>query len=167
MEYILRDVNYANDFNVLYQLIQEDINFRDKVFNSINDFMEYIEHNLKGNYHCFSIVSDSNCSSVLGIIYAYDYRVFDNQCKVSFMMSDNCSLDAMEKIVKKYIEWLFIEYPLNKVFVYIDSLNEDNNMICKNIGMRMEATIRDYYFINGKYCSLNIWGIKRRMKNDC
>lgn len=107
----------------------------------------------------FYIIFDCN-NQLVGFIYSYEFRPSDLHCKVHmYLAQENYSA----RIVNDFLEKLFCEYPLLKMFVYIDDLNTKLKYGLLKNGFKKECILTDYYFIKGKHSDCLVLG---RERND-
>ena len=53
---------------------------------TLAEFEEWLDGNMRGNYHEFRVVARKDTDELAGFMFAYDYRPFDLHCKVCVYM---------------------------------------------------------------------------------
>lgn len=66
----------------------------------------------------------------------------------------------ISKSIKVLIEYAFNNYALNKIEIGVATENLRSRSIPEKLGFKLEGTIRDYEYINGKYLDRLIYGLK-------
>ena len=150
-------ISIMYDIDFIFQL-QQKKHFIDVNFNSVDAFVHYFQRRMKGYYHDIFIIKNNNLN--IGLIVAYDYRIFDAHCKIDIFVDDYVNNETYSSIINKLIEYLFSLYPLRCIL----SLQYDKNVIeCfRKAGFKEEGILKEYKYIDGIYESVHILMISKR-----
>lgn len=55
----------------------------------------------------------------------------------------------------------FLNYNINKVFLYSNANNEKANKLYEKVGFKLEGTLKEHRFKNGKFVDRNIFGLTK------
>lgn len=153
----------SSDIVAVYQFVARlssdelPIEFSSSV--SRHEFEVRFSESLKFDIHDFFVILDSD-NNIAGCIYSYDYRVYDENCKVTLLYSEDKEASELDNIVKKFTEYMFREYPLVKIFSEI--YQEKFMSFFMNNGYKVECVLRKYKNINGDYRDCYILGRERQ-----
>lgn len=117
-------------------------------YNNYEDIEACFKHMLNGYYHDFFQVEDGN-NNYLGVIFSYDFRLNDLNSKMEFVFNDNLEEDISLEIINLYVQYLFKEYPINKIFIKCE--NRDKVTLLQRAQFEIEMTLKDYLYLDGKY----------------
>lgn len=166
--YKLRKIIPEEDCILLFELLNlysENNVFPQKLnFNCFNEFQHWIIEQLAGYYHDFYIIEKRNEPKehiVQGLILSYDYRVYDAHCKIYGYLPEGIN----SVILEQFVDLLFKEYPLNKVFLEITDVDKAILDSAAALGFTQEAVLVENKYINGKYHDLiilSLYSKKRR-----
>lgn len=133
-----------------YSIILDSM-IRKNIFENYNNYEDTeacFKHMLNGYYHDFFQVEDGN-NNYLGVIFSYDFRLNDLNCKMEFVFNDNLEEDISLDIINLHVQYLFKEYPINKI--YIKCENRDKVTLLQRAQFEIEMTLKDYLYLDGKY----------------
>lgn len=155
--FILRKFNIEKDAVSVFELLNSSqfklLPNQPMFLNNIH-FNRWLEEQLAQFYHDFYVIetSDRATSKIQGFILAYDYRFYDRHCKVFGYHKKGID----DLILKEFVDKLFKEYPLNKIFMETTEIN--NNLIdsAYSVGFVKEAVLTENKYISGKYYDLII-----------
>ena len=131
-------------------------------FRSIQEADRYVENRLRTFFHdCVLVLSEHE--EYVGYAYSYDYRFYDNHCKLCVRIRSDYRADniLVSTVILDVAKYLFRYYPLQKIFSEVCSSN--NTMISAYItaGFTEELVLIDYIFQDGKYHNMSILGLGR------
>lgn len=139
----------SNCFNFLdLDFLNCDINFTE-IFNSM----------MKIFIHDFFIFENVDESTPIGFIYNYDFRLYDAHCCFDYYLQTE---DSSGFYVKEFIDEMFHEYLLNKVFAHVSQLQEKKQYVLEKLGFHKEAILKEYKFESGKYLDVYVYGYERK-----
>lgn len=58
---------------------------------------------------------------------------------------------------------LFIEYPLNCIYIHIASDDSEKVMLCDSLNAEKEAVLKDYRYKNGRYIDVQVMSFARKI----
>lgn len=129
-------------------------------YNTDIDFYHHIQRMIDSSFHDFRVVTVKQAEEdyFAGIVFTHDFRTNDGHCKLSVLPNQNMDV---KRVLSDFIQWLFREYPLQKVFCEIYGFNKEQIDVCYSLGFCKEADLVDYIYFNGKYHNLVIMGLER------
>lgn len=157
--YKLRKIIPDQDCYPLFELINvhsgERLFPHQRCFICFDEFQHWIMEQLVGFYHDFFVIekiTDTNEIIVKGFILSYDYRTYDAHCQIYGYLSGGIN----GTILGQFTDFLFKEYPLNKVFLQITEVDKDLLDSAFALGFRQEAVLVENRYVKGKYHDLII-----------
>lgn len=159
-KYILRKIELKQDCSQLFELIINQ--YRNSVpfthqhrFIDVDEYQHWLAERLGGYFHDFYVVEERNDMNIVklqGFFFSYDYRIYDSHCHIYGYM--RYGIDSI--ILGQFVEILFKEYPLNKVF--LETTENDDKLLnaAYDLGFIQEAMLIENFFINGQYHNLII-----------
>ena len=124
--------------------------------NSRNDFGKWFENKLKYDFHDFYIIKFEN--QIIGSIYSYEFKLSDRHCKMKVLL-DISDDKLVKNIIILFVELLFREYPLRKIFV--EEYQKELIELYKNAGFQCEMILDKYIYCEGRYNDLTFLSIER------
>ena len=128
--------------------------------NSVNTFDSFeseMINKLRDYYHIFYVLYDEIKNVQIGCAYTYNYRHIDGHCKLSILIEKDYESE-FQIILETFIQKLNCYYPIRKFFV--ETCNECETEKYRVFGFSLEATLRNYVYINGNYVDKYILGYK-------
>ncbi|MCM1060666.1 MAG: GNAT family N-acetyltransferase [Eubacterium sp.] len=125
------------------------------------EYRHWLIEQLRGYFHDFYMVEkreNMNVMKAQGFMLTYDYRTYDNHCKIYGYMS--YGIDS--KVLGQFVDILFKEYPLNKVFLETTDVDKKLLNAAFGLGFTQEALLADNRFINGQYHALFVLSLYSR-----
>lgn len=133
--------------------------FPKEYFANFEDWKRWFQDQMGRYYHDFFVIREDNEQP--GFLAAYEYRIYDSNCKVFFYPPEKAGDEARVSLLRDFCKRLFREYPLNKLFMEIISENFNMVEITTKAGFEKEAVLSEYRYYKGKYCDLFILGLQR------
>ena len=163
----LRKFNFRSDiedlFNIMTNPDDQMLFIRKIPFNTLPEFDLWMQNNFKGFYHEFNVITDKkNGYEFYGFVYSYEYSAVDSHCKLCLVLKKeyrNTGLGA--RIAITFLDYLFTNYPLKKVFLTIYDYNKQSLESNIQAGFTEEGIIREYRYYNGNYYDLHILSMSR------
>lgn len=161
----LVSVDLDKTSGVLYNMMTSDnqylystkINFID-----IEDFRSWLRNRLEYDFHDFYLIVNASQTIVYGYVHNYDFSLINENCKLVVNIFPEFQDLAIGSIAAfEFIDKLFRQYPLKKVYSTVYSYNRksiENNIAA---GLTEEGVISDFRYHNGKYHGLHIFSITR------
>lgn len=155
---------YCRDKDALYLYHEMDRHglLTNRNIGTDSEFVSYFEHQLRNYYSDFWIIEDSLRTHQEGFLYTWDYRVRDGHCHFDYYISSGNQNDIQE-IIKNTLKMLFIEYPLNCIYIHITSDDSEKVMICDSLNAEKEAVLKDYRYKNGNYIDVQVMSFARKI----
>ena len=170
MELTYRQFEYKNDIDWLYNVYsnpQETMMFlHDFRFSTREEFEKVFLQRVLNDYYSFLVICD-NDGTPLGIVYGHDYSANDLHIKFSlYVLPKYRSLGVGAIAAIYFVDSVFKTLPVRKVY---ETVFEDNKVSLKNnlqAGFVREATLKEYLFVNGKFCDLIYLSVTRKRFYD-
>ena len=158
----MRKINPSQDCAELFKLAPEHNSYNlfphQPQFINAEEFQNWITDRLFNYFHDLYVVEelfDNGKSEISGFLLAYDYRIYDSHCQICGYLRQGIN----STILKKFIDSLFKEYPLNKVFMEVIDIDHFLITAAREIGFIQEATLYGVKFVLGEYRDLYIMGL--------
>ena len=127
------------------------------------EFQEWLEANLRDQYHEFRVVACESTGDLAGFMFAYDYRPFDLHCKVCLYMRPMWRSTGAGAIMgARFLADLFCAYPLRKVYALVYDYNNESLHSNLKAGFREEGCLEKYRYLNGAYHDCHVLSLDRR-----
>lgn len=146
----------------IYFLFENSNYFNLPHMDSINcdlTFIKRFEYSLRTCIHDFFIFENIDELKPIGFIYSYDFRLYDVHCYFDYYLQMEGGNDTL---VKKFIDEMFCEYALNKLFTYVSEFQVKKQNMLKKLGFYKEAILKEYKFESGKYVDMYIYSYERK-----
>lgn len=157
----IRKININNDSGKLFELISatNEVVLPGQIkYINLDDFGHWISEQLKGFYHELYVIEDIDTRELFGFALSYDYRQYDGHCFICIY-----STRDIEPILwRHFVDGLFKEYPLNKVFWNIVLSDIKNLNLASELGFSKELILKEYIYISGQYLDVCIYSISRK-----
>lgn len=160
--YVLKRIKPDQDCDQLYELIRIHGGFsvlpQQPIFINKEDFRHWILGQLSGYYHDFFMIKDTSrteSSNICGWLLAYDYRIYDGHCKFYGYLCQGLN----KMITSQFLNILFKEYPLKKVFLQITNADTSLLSVAYELGFKQEAILYEYKYSWGNYKDLLILSV--------
>lgn len=155
---------YCRDKDALYLYHEMDRYglLTNKNIGTDSEFVGYFEHQLRNYYSDFWIIEDSLKTHQEGFLYTWDYRVRDGHCHFDYYISSG-NQNGIQDIIKNTLKMLFIEYPLNCIYIHITSDDSEKVMLCDSLNAEKEAVLKDYRYKNGRYIDVQVMSFARKI----
>lgn len=165
-EFRFRRFNFRNDIVEVFNLMmdpQDQMLFSNKVvINTLPDFDSWMQANFKGYYHEFYVVTGKEEWDIIGIVYSYDYRPFDLNCKLcTIVRKDLRNTGIGAAISIQFLNELFTTYPMHKVFLTIYDYNDQSLQSNIQAGFVEEGCFKEYRYYDGRFYDMHILGLTR------
>lgn len=156
----MKRINVNRDIKELFSLVSTPnvFVFPSQVkFSNIDDFQHWLSDQLEG-YFCelYVITENSNTTNlVIGIALAYDYRAYDRHCLLHLYTTKNIE----PKVLSYFIDELFREYPLNKIFWEVIVSNIKYLELANALGFSKEMILKEYKYFGGQYQDVFVFSL--------
>ena len=81
-----------------------------------------------------------------------------NYCKNYYLQVK----DSEDKLIEEFIEGMFCEYAVNKLFIYLSESQIKKQNAIKQLGFCREAILKEYKFESGKYVDVFVYGYEKK-----
>ena len=159
---IIRKYNRSTDVQFLYHVMSKLGLLVNHSIGSDSEFVGFFEHQLRTYYSEFWIIEDSQSKQANGFIYTWDYRIKDGHCHFDFYTPDT---KRDQVLVQQILQLLFREYPLNRIFMYVDSDNLEKKELCDSLNAKEDALLKEYHYKKGKYTDVHLMSFSRESFN--
>lgn len=160
--FILRKINPSQDCDQLFELIKAhqeyDLFPHQPQFINIDEFKHWVIDRLYDYFHDFYVVeniADVKTKTIHGFVLSYDYRIYDSHCQIYGYLHQGIN----STILGQFVDILFKEYPLNKIFLEITDVDNYLLEAANDLGFNQEAILNENRFIVGQYHDLYIMSL--------
>lgn len=102
-------------------------------------------------YHVFLLIYNTN-DDCCGLIYSYDYNVFDGFTYVTiYLQREFRNQGIAQKSGMLFFDYLFTYYPIRKIYCDVISYNEHSRHFLIKSGMEIEGELKQHRFYAGQY----------------
>lgn len=163
----LRKFNFRADVEDMFKIMtdpEDQMLFIRKIpFNTLPDFDMWMQNNFKTFYHEFNVITDKQSGyEFYGFVYSYDYSPLDSHCKLCLVLQKQYRDTGMgAKVSIDFLDYLFTNYPLRKVFLTIYDYNKKSLESNLQAGYKQEGVMKEYRYYNGNYYDLHILAMDR------
>lgn len=161
----LRKVSIKNDVRLLYDMMlgEDQYLFSTKLsFCTIDKFEEWIIGQLKNSFHDFYVAEMDGI--VIGYAHNYDFSLIDSRCKIAIFTLPNYRKIGLGGLLAiSFIKRLFVDYPLNKIYLDIYSYNNESIESNLKAGFVKEGELPNYRYYDGTYHSMQILSMTREV----
>lgn len=119
-------------------------------FSQFSEFSGWISHQINNFYHDLYLVYEFD--DLIGYILAYDYRIYDEHCKITGYIKTGMKAE----ILSQFVCMLKAEYPLRKIF--IETTSYEYGMLESAIEAEFyeEAILKEYRFFDSRLYDMHI-----------
>lgn len=165
MDIVLRRVDIRKDMPILYDYMCGDDQYlfsSSQHFNNENHFSRWFEEKSITSFHDFRVIETIN-GMVLGYIHNYDFILNDGHCKITtYIRQDKRNLGFGALATVSFLDYLFSEYPLRKVYSTVYGYNTNSLQANIDFGFKKEGILSEYRYYDGKYYDLIYYSINRQ-----
>lgn len=158
-------VNLYKSSELLYYMMTAENQYMYSTQLKFVDFENYrswLENRLEYDFHDFYMIANDANTIAYGYVHNYDFSLINGNCKlVVNILPEYQDLSIGSIAAFQFIDKLFRQYPLKKVYSTVYSYNRksiENNIAA---GLTEEGIISDFRYYNGKYHGLHIFSITR------
>lgn len=148
----------------LYRDPYEQALFAQRVpITTLVEFSEWLDGNMRGNYHEFRVIADEETGELAGFTFAYDYHPFDLHCKVCvYMRPEWRGSGAAGLMGARFMGDLFSAYPLRKIYALVYGYNKESLRSNLAAGFVEEGVMREYRYLGGAWHACHILALTKR-----
>ena len=148
----------------LYRDPYEQALFAQRVpITTLVEFSEWLDGNMRGNYHEFRVIADEETRELAGFTFAYDYHPFDLHCKVCvYMRPEWRGSGAAGLMGARFMGDLFAAYPLRKIYALVYGYNEESLRSNLAAGFVEEGVMREYRYLGGAWHDCHILALTKQ-----
>lgn len=165
---ILRRFNYEDDDTMLkYWIADEKIQslYSEPVYTTkaaVKELLDkYIDNYSKDNYYRWAITLKDNTACIGQISYfLVDDKNHFAEIEYCIGAEFQCRGLATEA-TKAVIEYGFNQINLHKVQISHNSINNPSKRVIEKSGFKYEGTLRDFFYMDGKYVDRSYYSILR------
>lgn len=157
----------ARDAQVMFDLYRDPFEqalFAQRVpLTTLAEFEEWLDGNMRGNYHEFRVICDAEGGQLAGFVFAYDYRPFDLHCKVCVYMRPKWRGSGAAGLMgARFMGGLFCTYPLRKIYALVYGYNAESLRSNLQAGFVEEAVLREYRYLGGAWHDCHVLSLSRQ-----
>lgn len=160
--YEMRKINITKDSDKLFELVSvagEVILPGQTKFLNAYEFQSWLLEKMNGFFCELHVIQEnSETKELIGYALIYDYRVYDRHCSLCIYSTRNIE----PNLWASFIDELFKEYPLNKVFWKVASSNIRYLELAKELGFSEEMVLKEYIYQGGRYLDVCVLGKSRK-----
>lgn len=129
---------------------------------TLGEFEEWLDGNMRGNYHEFRAIACADTGELAGFTFAYDYRPFDLHCKVCvYMRPEWRGSGAAGLMGARFMGDLFAAYPLRKIYALVYGYNAESLRSNLEAGFVEEAVLSQYRYLGGAWHDCHVLSLSR------
>lgn len=154
-------LDYADipgDLGILYGMMtgEDQYLYSTKIhFSTRSDFERWFLGRLGHDFHDFYLIKEHGENRILGYVYNYDFSLITRHCKlVVYILPDHRETGIGGMAACQYMDRLFRDYPLKKIYTTIYSYNKESLGGNLAAGFVVEGILSDYRYYDGEYHSL-------------
>ena len=125
-------------------------------------FAENFSRKLSNYYHQYFIIKKKSTNEVIGYVYSYNLNIQNSYAYIAISSDESpesrCAV-AEGGII--FINFLFKQYALNKIYADIYSFNVKSIHLVSTAGFVQEANLKKHKYYNNEYHSLLIYSLYR------
>ena len=156
----IRKVNINTDCEKIFEMIrsrEEDLLPNQMKCFNVNEFYHWLLQQFSGLYHEMYVFAKKDAmKEIVGFVLTYDYRVYDGHCFLCTCFSE----DIVQSGLENFIDLMFREYPLKKIFWELTVTSEHELSMASELGFTKELLLKEYKYQKGKYvdvCVLSVY----------
>ena len=123
-------------------------------------FIDNFYRKLQNYYHQYFIVKNKVHDKVIGYVYTYNLNISNKYVYIS--ISSDETIESRCAIAEGgiiFINFLFKQYELNKIYADIYSFNVKSIKLVSTAGFIQEANLKQHKYYNNEYHSLLIYSL--------
>ena len=163
----LENLEFEKDMHELFEYIcnGEQFLFSTRLgFNSEGEFSEWIKNRINSEFHDFFMIKKAEKN--IGYVHNYDFNLNDGHCKITVFVEQSyrkLGLGGIATIM--FMDYLFKQYPFNKIYIDIYEYNEESLMSNMKAGFEEEGILKEYRYYSGKYYDMHILSMGKEKFN--
>lgn len=164
-DFVLCSIETKEDVDFLFSAFTGEDQFLYSTnlhFNSKRSFENWIRERIGRDFHDFFLVKNKIGGNPIGYVHNYDFSLIDGHCKLSVYVDVRYRKTGIGGFIAIYfLNYLFIEYPLRKVYSTIYDYNHESLNSNLAAGFIEEGMINEYRYHSGKYYPIHYLSIER------
>lgn len=152
------DVQYFE--NIYKWILNNDIEFLGNV--KIKQKSDVYKILSDTKFHIQLLMKSSNTGTVIGYICSYNFSKLDGYTYIKTFIESNEQEPETIEAYNMFINYLYTCFPIRKIYVEICSQNSKSLQEFKKLGFKLEATLKNDTFFNGKYFDKNILALYKK-----
>lgn len=163
--FIIRKCCSRLDVTHLYEMMmsEDQYLFSTKItINSEDCFSNWLLEHMESDFHDFFVIADVDKNAPIGYVHNYDFSLQNGNCKiVVYIDAAYRSTGLGGYCAIKFMDYLFSEYPIRKIYVMIYAYNSDSLDSNLKAGFIEEGILKKYRYYNGMFYDLHILSMDR------
>lgn len=165
MQLNMRNYVAGADYGEVYRLFTNvDVNsliINKPDHNSMSVFSRWLERHLETDFHDFMVFTEDE-EKFVGFAYSYEFQERDGHCLFTVAVKPEYQQTGAGGIISiQFLEYLFRNYYLRKVYIHIYGYNFHSRQCVEDFGFKLEGKLREYRFYDNKFEDLLIYTITR------
>lgn len=160
----MRKINITRDSSKFFELVsvanEVVLPSQVKCVNA-DEFRHWLSEQLGGFFHELHVIEEnSETKELIGYALAYDYRAYDRHCSLCIYSTR----DIEPNFWACFIDKLFKEYPLNKVFWKVVVSNIKLLDLANELGFSEEMILKEYIYQGGQYLDVCVFSVSGKQR---
>jgi len=128
--------------------------------NDTISFQKWLNSALVDEINDFLVFKDNG--KFLGLAYSYEFHPLEGHARMTVAVKKEYnSLGIGGLIMANFLDYLFKNYTLRKVYMHVYEYNNNKIKLLKSLGLQEEARLKEYHYYNNKYHDVVIFSISK------
>ena len=154
----LDHIKNLSELDGVYEMLKETIMKHEFEGLSRQHILGYIRDIVENRSKDFFVVRNRH-EEIKGIARSFQYKPEDGHIEIGIFIDDELKEEKFD-IMIEFLDYLFKDYPLRKVFC--EQFQEENDFFAI-MDFEVEAILKEYVFYDGKYKDVVFWGMTREV----
>lgn len=160
----MRYYDSNSDYGEVYRLFtSKDINHLIICRPYHNDnisFQKWLNSSLVDEFNDFMVFTEGG--NFIGFAYTYEFHPLDGHTKMTVAIKKEYISSGVGCLIAiKFLNYLFKNYSLRKVYMNVYDYNNNSINAIKSIGLKEESRLKEYHYYDNKFCDVVIFSISK------
>lgn len=129
--------------------------------NSMGVFSRWFDRHLETDFHDFMVFTTAE-DEFVGFAYSYEFQEMDGHCLFTVAIKPDFQMTGVGGFAAvQFLEYLFTNYNLRKVYIHIYGNNEHSRQCVEAFGFSREGCLKEHRFYGGMFYDLFVYSISR------